>query len=133
MHPPYGPADGTLYTLNLRGALLTDVYTCIGEANAPTGEAYTPTFTQLGFRYGKITGLRFPLAERNILPLRFRTRCSFSIQVTIPAGVAAASVSIPLALLQEGVPQTPLPLSAMHVPLVAESGHTIYCRGKYVP
>jgi alpha-L-rhamnosidase len=44
MHPPYGAADGTLYTANLRGAKATDVYTCAGGV-AP--EEYAPTFTQV--------------------------------------------------------------------------------------
>lgn len=72
-HPPYGPADGTLYTLNLRGALQTDVYTCIGEGDAPTGEEYTPTFTQHGFRYAEITGLRYPLTEAQVHAIEMHT------------------------------------------------------------
>ena len=62
-HPPYGPDDGTLYTLNLRGAKQTDVYTCAGGGVA---EEYTPTFTQHGYRYAEVSGLGYPLSEAQV-------------------------------------------------------------------
>lgn len=41
-HPPYGPADGNIYTGNLRTALATDTYILKGDAG---GETYMPSFT----------------------------------------------------------------------------------------
>ena len=96
MHPPYGAADGTLYTANLRGAKATDVYTCAGGV-AP--EEYAPTFTQVrpplisahlgtsrviladarttltqhGFRYAEVSGLGAPLAEEQVEALELHT------------------------------------------------------------
>ena len=96
MPPPYGAADGTLYTANLRGAKATDVYTCAGGV-AP--EEYAPTFTQVrpplisahlgtsrliladarptltqhGFRYAEVSGLGAPLAEGQVEALELHT------------------------------------------------------------
>ena len=52
-----GPAatTGKIYTENLRGARVTDYYTCKGD---PDGETWTPRFTFHGFRF----------AELNIFP-----------------------------------------------------------------
>ena len=64
MHPPYGPVDGTLYYGNLRTAKATDTYICKGNtgnadnAGSAGSETYSPTFTQHGFRYAEITGLK---------------------------------------------------------------------------
>jgi len=44
--------DGTLYLANIRGALVTDVYTLKGEGT----ELFSPVFTYHGFRYVEITG-----------------------------------------------------------------------------
>ena len=44
--------DGTLYLDNIRGALVTDLYTLKGEGV----ETYTPRFTYHGFRYVEMTG-----------------------------------------------------------------------------
>jgi alpha-L-rhamnosidase len=46
--------DGTLYTLNLRGAPSVDHYTCSGKGV----ETWQPRFTFHGFRYVQITGLK---------------------------------------------------------------------------
>ncbi|EDQ88445.1 uncharacterized protein MONBRDRAFT_8914 [Monosiga brevicollis MX1] len=54
MHEPYGPADGTVYTGNLRTAQATDTYVLRGDAN---GETWTPSFTYHGFRYVQVTGM----------------------------------------------------------------------------
>ena len=62
MHPPYGPVDGTLYYDNLRTARATDSYLALGE---PV-EVYQPTFTQHGFRYAEVTGLRGKLDAADI-------------------------------------------------------------------
>jgi len=43
--------DGTLYLDNIRGAKVTDRYTCRGG-----GETYEPRFTYHGFRYVEVTG-----------------------------------------------------------------------------
>lgn len=42
MHEPYGPANGSVYTGNLRTALALDTYTLNGTAG---GETYQPSFT----------------------------------------------------------------------------------------
>ena len=58
LHPPYGPANGSIYTGNLRGAKATDIYTCDGNANT-----LVPTFTQHGFRYAEVTGVTLALDQ----------------------------------------------------------------------
>eukprot|EP00966_Prymnesium_polylepis_P200434 4644687-Prymnesium_polylepis.1 len=70
MHPPYGPADGSIYVGNLRGAKATDVYTCAGD---PAGETYSPTFTQHGFRYAEVSGLDYPLGEETVRAIEMHT------------------------------------------------------------
>ncbi len=52
MHEPYGPADGTVYTANLRSATATDLFTASGAA-----VNWTASFTYHGFRYVQVTGL----------------------------------------------------------------------------
>lgn len=47
-------AQGNVYVENLRGARVTDYYTCKGD---PNGETWTPKFTFHGFQYAEITGL----------------------------------------------------------------------------
>ena len=69
-HPPYGPADGSIYVANLRGAKATDVYTCSGD---PSGEEYEPTFTQHGFRYAEVSGLASPLAADAVSAIEMHT------------------------------------------------------------
>ena len=44
--------DGTLYLANIRGALVTDIYTLKGDGM----EFFEPSFTYHGFRYVEITG-----------------------------------------------------------------------------
>jgi hypothetical protein len=59
IHPPYCnnsatlPCDGMIYTNNLRSARATDVYVLRGD---PTGEVYSPRFTQHGFRFVEVSG-----------------------------------------------------------------------------
>lgn len=55
-HPPYGPEDGNIYVGNLRSARATDLYVMKGDQ---TGEVYTPSFTQHGFRFVEISGLGY--------------------------------------------------------------------------
>lgn len=55
-HPRYGPADGRMYTDNLRNAKARDVYISSGAEAA--GMEWEPTFTQHGFRYIEIHGLK---------------------------------------------------------------------------
>jgi len=69
-HPPYGPTDGSIYVGNLRSARATDVYTCSGDAS---GERYTPTFTQHGFRYVEVSGLAFPLRADQVTAVEMHT------------------------------------------------------------
>ncbi len=45
--------DGSLYTVNLRGALQTDLYTARGDEQ----EVYEPRFTFHGFQYVEISGI----------------------------------------------------------------------------
>ncbi len=45
--------DGTIYTLNLRGARATDTYICRGDGI----ETWEPRFTYHGFQYVEVTGL----------------------------------------------------------------------------
>jgi len=47
-------ADGTLYTIPLRGARATDHYVAKGEGE----ETWEPLFTSHGFRYVEIAGLK---------------------------------------------------------------------------
>ncbi|MGB1875277.1 MAG: family 78 glycoside hydrolase catalytic domain, partial [Akkermansiaceae bacterium] len=67
------PKDGNIYVGNLRGAQATDVYTCRGDG---TGEDYTPTFTQHGFRYAEVTGLGAPLMPDQIRAVEMHTALS---------------------------------------------------------
>ncbi len=46
--------DGTIYTINLRGARATDTYLCRGGGV----ETWTPRFTFHGFQYVEVTGLK---------------------------------------------------------------------------
>jgi alpha-L-rhamnosidase len=48
--------DGTIYTLNLRGARATDTYICRGARE----EDWQPRFTFHGFQYIEVTGLSRP-------------------------------------------------------------------------
>ena len=65
-----GPADGTLYTGNLRGALSTDVYICSGDGAAVE---WAPTFTQHGFRYAELSGGVLPLTEDQVSAMELHT------------------------------------------------------------
>ncbi|EGD77228.1 hypothetical protein PTSG_08321 [Salpingoeca rosetta] len=69
-HPPYGPADGNIYTGNLRTAKATDTYILRGDAD---GEEYIPSFTYHGFRYVEVRGYPGELKSENISQLHFRT------------------------------------------------------------
>ena len=61
MHPPYGPADGSLYYANLRSALQTDIYTSDGVM-----EMYQPSLTYHGFRYAEVSGYPRDLTPADI-------------------------------------------------------------------
>ena len=98
MHPPYGPANGSMrrcadclltgtfsglpYYGNLRSALALDIYTLKGDA---AGETYTPRFTYHGFRYVEVRGYPGTLTADNIMMLHVhtavlpRSRCVISI------------------------------------------------------
>jgi alpha-L-rhamnosidase len=49
-------ADGSIYTVNLRGAIATDTYYCRGHGT----ETWEPRFTFHGFQYVEVAGLRRP-------------------------------------------------------------------------
>lgn len=61
LHPPYGPANGSLYFENLRSAKQTDTYMSNGSASL-----YQPSFTYHGFRYVQVTGYPRNLTETDI-------------------------------------------------------------------
>lgn len=69
-HPPYGPADGNVYTGNLRSALATDIYILKGD---PAGEIFEPHFTYHGFQYVEVTGYPGELTADNITQIHFHT------------------------------------------------------------
>jgi alpha-L-rhamnosidase len=49
--------DGTIYTDNMRTALVTDQFILKGAAGSHVVEEFTPHFTFHGFRYAEVTGL----------------------------------------------------------------------------
>ena len=51
-HPPYGPADGSLYFDNLRNARATDYYAADGSGGE---EVFEPLHTWHGFRYAQFS------------------------------------------------------------------------------
>lgn len=57
--------DGSIYTVNLRGALATDTYTCRGHGT----ETWEPRFTYHGYQYVEITGLKSAPSEDTITGL----------------------------------------------------------------
>ena len=61
LHPPYGPANGSLYFDNLRTARQTDTYVSNG-----TTTLYQPSFTYHGFRYVKVTDYPRELTKSDI-------------------------------------------------------------------
>eukprot|EP00049_Salpingoeca_infusionum_P017850 m.354639 g.354639 ORF g.354639 m.354639 type:complete len:1153 (-) comp17070_c0_seq1:211-3669(-) len=68
-HPPYGPADGNIYTGNLRSAQATDTFILNGKG----AQTYTPSFTYHGFRFVEVTGYPGQLNPEDIAMLHFRT------------------------------------------------------------
>lgn len=60
----YEDKRGQVYTENYRGAISVDTYTFRGDTLL--GETYQPIFTDHGFRYVSITGLRSPLPLENV-------------------------------------------------------------------
>jgi alpha-L-rhamnosidase len=72
--------DGTVYTMNLRGARAKDVYVCRGRGE----EVWQPRFTFHGFQYVEVTGLAEPpgpetvtgLALSSDVPLAGSFECS---------------------------------------------------------
>ncbi len=61
LHPPYGPANGSLYYANLRKAKQTDVYTSSGSE-----DVYEPSLTYHGFRYVEVSGFPDDLTADDI-------------------------------------------------------------------
>jgi hypothetical protein len=68
-HPPYGPADGSVYVGNLRSALATDTYTLTGRGV----EVYEPHFTYHGFQFVQVVGYPGVLTADNITMVHFHT------------------------------------------------------------
>ena len=70
-HPPYGPADGSIYVGNLRSARATDVYTAQGSSDED--EVWEPPIgTYHGFRFVEVTGLPFPPSTDTVVALAIR-------------------------------------------------------------
>jgi alpha-L-rhamnosidase len=86
MHEPYGPADGSIYTGNLRSALATDSYTTFGSTDED--EVYEPMFTYHGFRFIEVSGL--PLAPTPGMFTAVSSRSSVPVvgEVAFPAATA---------------------------------------------
>ena len=61
LHPPYGPANGSLYFENLRSARQTDTY--VSNGSLPL---YQPSFTYHGFRYVEVSGYPRDLTPEDI-------------------------------------------------------------------
>ena len=76
MHPPYGPADGSLYYGNLRSAEQMDVILSDG-----TLTTYKPTFTYHGFRYAEVTGFDHTLTEEDIHKIVIHSNVAFNGEV----------------------------------------------------
>ena len=76
MHPPYGPADGSLYYGNLRSAEQMDTVMSDG-----TMTYYKPTFTYHGFRYAEITGFDRTLTEDDIHKIVIHSNVAFNGKV----------------------------------------------------
>jgi alpha-L-rhamnosidase len=70
-------SDGTLYTENLRTALVTDYYTFAGRGS----EDFEPSFTFHGFRYVEVTGLESKPALASISAKVFHTDAPFTIEL----------------------------------------------------
>ena len=80
MHEPYGPADGTVYTGNLRSAKATDVYIGAGDKEA---QWYEPEgFTYHGFRYVQVTGYPGDLQLSDIQQVHFRTATRLQVALS---------------------------------------------------
>ena len=67
LHPPYGPANGSLYYDNLRSAKATDVYISPAASSKTENTTYQPSFTYHGFRYAQIKGYPGELNPGNIV------------------------------------------------------------------
>ena len=103
-HPPYGPANGEIYTGNLRTAQATDVYILKGD---PNGEIFEPHFTYHGFQYVEVIGYPGTLTADNITQIHFRTlsrvRTTFNssspilnaIQINALKGQGSNMMSVP--------------------------------------
>ena len=76
MHPPYGPADGSLYYGNLRSAEQLDVILSDGSLTT-----CKPTFTYHGFRYAEVTGFDRTLTEEDIHKIVIHSNVAFNGEV----------------------------------------------------
>jgi alpha-L-rhamnosidase len=75
--------DGTVYTVNLRGARATDTYICKGGGE----EIWEPRFTFHGFQYVEISGLQEPPAANTVTGIALSS-------ATPPAGSFECSDSL---------------------------------------
>jgi len=86
VHEPYGAADGSLYTGNLRSALATDSYTTAGSADAD--EVFEPKFTYHGFRFVEVSGLPFAPTLAMFTAVHSRSAAPVVGSVAFPAASA---------------------------------------------
>lgn len=66
--------DGTIYTMNLRGARARDVYVCRGKGE----EVWQPRFTFHGFQYVEVTGLTEPPGQETVTGLALSSDLSLA-------------------------------------------------------
>jgi alpha-L-rhamnosidase len=82
-HPPYGPADGSIYVGNLRSARATDVYTTGGASEG--AEVWEPPIgTYHGFRFVEVSGLPFPPTLDTVTAIFIRSDVPAAGFVTFP-------------------------------------------------
>lgn len=82
-HPPYGPADGSIYVGNLRSARATDVYITGGtDEGFETWEP--PIGTYHGFRFVEVTGLQFPPDIDTVVAVFMRSDVDMAGYTTFP-------------------------------------------------
>jgi alpha-L-rhamnosidase len=102
LHPPYGPANTSLYFDNLRNAHATDYYIATGSGV----DVYEATFSWHGFRYAQVTGVPSPPALSDVLVVRQANAATPAASAAFPSRVlgkvAAMAVNTISSNLQGG-------------------------------
>jgi alpha-L-rhamnosidase len=73
--------DGTIYTDNMRTALVTDQFILHGAAGSHVVEEFTPHFTFHGFRYAELTGLPKAPGKGALTAMVIHTDSPFTAQL----------------------------------------------------